>query len=224
MKHLKLYNELFEKSVWQVKTELKHFHNALDLDVTIKELMNSLSGIHMDLETIFPILKGNENLKDLSKFAKFNEELKEYKLKLSEFFDTNNLQTFSRLPMKWYWLYTEDSTNLDSPIYIMFKYYYDDKWSDIQLYYIQEDIKNFLDDLSTVTIEFRYKDNQKRWFYKTSNSGVNWILQKDKKKIKDDGKYKEVQSSLETETFRKDLKWDDILNLSKRTDLELYIY
>ena len=68
----------------------------------------------------------------------FLSELKEYKLKLSELFDTKELQTFSKLPMKWYWIRTEDSTDLDTPIYIMYKYYYDKKWSDIKLYYIQE--------------------------------------------------------------------------------------
>lgn len=222
MKHLKIYN-LLEKNLWQVKTDLKHFHSVLDLDVTIKELMASLGGVHMDLETIFPVLEGDENLKELAKWSKFVDELKEYKLKLSELFDTNDLQTFSRLPMKWYWLPTEDSTDLDTPVYIMFKYYYNKKWSDIQLYYIQEDIKNFLKALSSVTIEFRYEDKH-RWFYKTDDSGVNWTLEKDTKKIKENGTYKEVKSNNETASFRPNLKWDDILKLSNRTDLELFIY
>jgi hypothetical protein len=223
MKHLKPYN-LLEKSIWQVKKELKHFHDVLDLDVTVKELMSSLDGIHMDLKTIFPVLEGDETLKELSKWEKFTDELKEYKLKLSELFDTENLQTFSRLPMKWYWLSSQDATDLDTPIYIMFKYYHKEKWSEIQLYYVQEDIKNFLDELSAVTIEYRYNNGELRWFYKTSNSGVNWTLQKDTKKIKVDGSYKEVKSNHETATFRNNLSWDNILELSKRNDVELYIY
>lgn len=224
MKRLKLYNELFEKSLWEVKKDLKHFHNVLDLDVTIKELMDSLDAISMDLKTIFPVLEGDENLKELATWNKFTTELSEYKLKLSELFDTNKLQTFSRLPMKWYWVYTEDATDLDIPIYIMFKYYNDKKWSDIQLYYVQDDITKFLDTLSAVTVEFRYNNGEKRWFYKTSNSGMNWVLQKDPKKIKADGSYKTVKSNEETATFRPNLHWNDILSYSKRTDLELFIY
>lgn len=223
MKHLKPYT-ILEKNLWDVKKDLKHFHNVLDLDVTIKELMNSLDGIHMDLETIFPVLDGDETLKELANWSKFTDELKEYKLKLSELFDTQKLQTFSRLPMKWYWIYSEDASDLDVPIYIMFKYYYEKKWSNIQLYYIQEDIMNFLNELSTVTLEFRYNNGEKRWFYKTSNSGMNWVLQKDMKKIKEGGSYKEVKSNAETATFRPDLKWESVLALSNRTDLELFIY
>lgn len=220
-----MYN-LFEKNLWEVKKDLKHFNHILDLEVTIKELMSSLDGIHMDLETIFPILDGDENLKSLASWSKFRQELDEYKLKLSELFDTENLQTFSRLSLKWYWLYPKDASELDTPIYIMFKYFYKGNWSNIQLYYIQNNIDDFLKELSSVTLEFRYKHNndEKRWFYKTSNSGMNWDLQKDIKRIKEDGKIKEVQSNMETATFKSSLKWDSILNLSKRTDLELYIY
>jgi hypothetical protein len=219
---MKIYR-LNEQNMWDLKKELKHFHSVLDIDVTIKDLMKSLGGINMDINTIFPILKGDETLKEISGYKPFLSELKEYKLKLSELFDTKELQTFSKLPMKWYWIRTEDSTDLDTPIYIMYKYYYDKKWSDIKLYYIQEDITKFLDKLSTITIEFRTNDN-KRWFYKTSNSGVNWDLEKDTKKIKEDGKYIEVHSENETATFKPHIKWADVLSFSSRTDLELYIY
>ncbi len=224
MKYLKPHNFILEKSLWNVNKDLKHFHNVLDLDVTIKELMKSLDAIEMDLDTIFPVLEGDETLKELINWSKFTDELKEYKLKLSELFDTENLQTFSRLPMKWYWIYSSDASDLDVPIYILFKYYYKDKWSNLQLYYVQEDITNFLNELSTVTLEFRHINEDKRWFYKTSNSGMNWILQKDTKKIKEDNTYKEVKSNAETATFRANLKWENILALSNRTDLELFIY
>ena len=221
---MKIYR-LNEQNLWDLKKDLKHFHSVLDIDVTIKELMKSLGGIHMDLESIFPILDGDETLQELVNYKKFLTELKDYDLKLSELFDTKDLQTFSRLPMKWYWLRKEDAMDLDTPIYIMFKYYHDNKWSNIQLYYIQEDITKFLNTLSIITIEFRLNaDNNKRWFYKTSNSGANWSLEKDTKRIKEDGKYKEVKSFKETATFRPNINWEDVLSLSKRTDLELYIY
>ena len=216
--------EISEKNIWELKTDLKHFHKAMDLDISIKELMSSIDAIEMDLETIFPCFNGDENLKDLTKWKSFNDELEEYKLKLSELFDTNDLQTFSRLPLKWYWIYADDSTDLDTPIYILYKYLNGDKWSTIKLYYIQEDITNFLDTLSTVVIEFRLNDSDKRWFYKTTDSGVNWKLEKDLKKIKLNDKYVDVKSNDETASFRINLKWNDILNLSKRNDLELFIY
>lgn len=220
------YLKLFENSLINIKKDLKHFQNILDLDITIKELMASLEAFHIDLETIFPILKGNENLKELTNFQLFNDELKDLKLKLSELFDTENIQTFSRLPMRWYWIYSEDATDLDIPIYILFKYYYKGKWSNINLYYVQTDIKNFLDTLSIATIEFRHvKDNKTfRWFYKTINSGINWQLEKKIFKIKEGDKYKEVKSNDETATFLPNLKWETILKLGRRTDIETFIY
>lgn len=222
MKQSKIF-KLNEQNMWDIKPDLKHFKSVLDIDLTIKDLMGSMSAIKMDLKSIFPVLKGEETLKELATYEPFKSELEEYQLKCSELFDTKDLQTFSKLPMKWYWLRQVDSNDLDTPIYIMFKYYYEKKWSDIQLYYIEEDISKFLNLLSTIIIEFRVS-NDKRWFYKTSNSGVNWSLETDTKKIKVDGKYIETKSFKQTATFRNEIRWQDVLDLSKRTDLELYIY
>ncbi len=205
---------------------LKRFQLNIDLDTTIKTLMDTVDGMEMDLGTIFPIVKGDENMKELASWEKFKKELKDYKLRLSELFDTDDLQTLSSIPFKWYWLYPEKATDLEPPVYIIFKYYYNNKWSDMKLYYVQKDIKNFLDELSIVTIEFRHKKEGKtfRWFYKTKNSGMNWELEKTPKKIKEDDKKIEVSSNKETATFRPNLKWDDIQPLTNRKDLDIFVY
>lgn len=215
--------KLFEKNVWNVKKDLKHFKSVLNLESTITELMESISAFEMDIESIFPVLDGDENLSELKKYPKFLDELSDLKLKLSELFYTEELQTFSRLPLKWYWLYSEDASELDSPIYILFKYFYNNKWSNIKLYYIQEDISDFLNVLSTITIEFKV-NNGKRWFYKSSNSGELWELITTPINIIKNKVKKEVKSEPETASFRPHLKWEDILNLSKRSDLDLFIY
>ena len=214
------YFKLYESKLGDAKKELKHFHVALNLDQTIDELMESIEAVKIDLHHIFPSLNGDENLKDLSENEKFKSELEESDLKLGDYYNTEDFETFSRIPFKWYFIYTSDSSELEEPVYILFKYYYDKKWSDMNLYYIQGDGNELLRSLNIITIEFRHKDGN-RWFYTTSNSGVDWELDTNTKIIKDK---KEVKSSEPTANFTKTLDWDKVLLLAKHPDVDLFIY
>lgn len=208
-----------------IKRSLKQFQSILNIDITIKDLMSTIDAISLDIKTIFPFMSGQENMNDLSKWTTLKTELKELELRMSTLFDTEELQTLTNVPMKWYWVYNEESTDIDVPIYIMFKYYYKDKWSDIKLYYVQKETTEFLNNISVVNIEIRYnKDPNKLWFYKSVSSGKEWKLQTDDKKVVEDGKELVKKSNPATETFRPTLKWEDILELSKRSDLTFLVF
>lgn len=212
-----------KESKWvESKRELKYFQDKLDLDVTIDELMHSIDATQLDLKSIYPTLTGKEKLLDLPNNEQFNDVLRELKLKLSEYEDTDTFETFSRIPLRWYWIYTEDANELEIPVQIMYKYHYNGKWSDIKLYMVNKEITNFYNVLSLVTIELKVDD--KRWFYTTSDSGKNWTLQKDKKQINIDGESIIVQSNKATSTFKETMRWEEVLNLAHNKKTKLIVY
>lgn len=226
MKHIEVF-KIFESKLEDSKKELKYFQNALDLDVTVKELMGSIDAVKLDLNSMFPTLKGTERLSDIPKDNNFVEALEKLELKISSLHDTEDLETFARMPMKWYWVSNEDASELEMPIYILYKYYHDGKWSKMNLYYVQDEITKFLDALSLVTIEIRVDNSDKdikRWFYTTPDSGKSWNLEKEARKITENGSKKIVKSNEATGTFKEKMKWDDMLYLARNVNTKLIIY
>jgi hypothetical protein len=233
MKHIKKFEaqNLNESKLGDSKRQLKYFQDELDLDITIEELMNSIKATNLNLKSIYPSLTGKEKMSSLPQNEKFVEHLNELELKLSEFQDSENFETFSRIPMRWYWIYTEDASELEIPVQILFRYYYNNEWSDIKLYMVNDNIENFYDELSLVTIELKVqsknsdnKDVTKRWFYTTSDSGKSWLLQTNPKQIKVEGESKIVKSNNPTATFKKSMSWEEILHLAHNVNTKLIIY
>ena len=213
MKHIKKFESenINESKLADSKRELKYFQDELDLDITIDDLMDSIKATNLNLKSIYPSLTGKEKMESLPQNEKFVQQLNELELKLSEFQDSESFETFSRIPLRWYWIYTEDASELEIPVQILFRYYYNDEWSDIKLYMVNDNIENFYDELSLVTIELKVEPRNdkpmKRWFYTTSDSGKTWLLQTNPKQIKDDsekkpsvGEYVKNRDGEETET------------------------
>lgn len=233
MKHIKKFEQINESMLGDSKRKLKYFQDGLDLDVTVEELMNSIDATQLDLKTIYSCLKGNEKMSSLPQNEKFIETLGELELKLSEFQDSEDFETFSRIPLRWYWIYTEDADELEIPVQILYRYFHNDKWSDLKLYMVNDNIEDFYSTLSLVTIEIKVEkkdgngdgnDIVRRWFYITSDSGKTWTLQKDPKKINVDGESKTVKSEAITSTFKEKLTWEQILHLSHNKNTKLIIY
>lgn len=208
MRHIKKF-KLYEKSLADAKEELNEFQDELDIDTTIKDLVDSVDGLEVEIETIFPFLNGDEEVEELYDNSKFIDELEERDLKTSEIFNSEDFNTFSRLPIKWIWIYEKDSNDMEMPIFIMLQYFDSEEWSTPRMFYVQEDVNNFLEELSQITLEIRDKNSDKKWIYLTSNSGEDWILQN-----KDDA----------TETFRYNIDWDVVKMLSNHTQVELVFY
>jgi len=233
MKHIKKFEaqNLNESKLGDSKRQLKYFQDELDLDITIEELMSSIKATNLNLKSIYPSLTGKEKMASLPQNEKFVEHLNELELKLSEFQDSESFETFSRIPLRWYWIYTEDASELEMPVQILFRYYYNNEWSDIKLYMVNDNVENFYDELSLVTIELKVdskdsenKDVTKRWFYTTSDSGKTWLLQTNPKQIKVDDSTKIVKSNDPTATFKKSMSWEEILHLAHNVNTKLIIY
>ena len=223
MKHIKKFDHgnLNESKLGDSKRQLKYFQDELDLDLTIDDLMSSIKATNLNLKSIYPSLTGKEKMSSLPQNEKFVQQLNELELKLSEFQDSETFETFSRIPLRWYWIYTEDASELEIPVQILYRYYYNNEWSDIKLYMVNDNIENFYDELSLVTIELKVetkdndnKDVTKRWFYTTSDSGKTWTLQTNPKQIKEEEKSLTVKSNKPTATFKKTMSWEEILHLA----------
>lgn len=210
MNYLKRH-KLYEKSLDDAKKELKKFQTNLDLQKTLDELLESIEAVELKTDDIFPFLDGNEGIGELDELENFEKELEDRNLKHSELFNTDDFNTFARFPIKWFWIYEEDASDVEIPIYILIQHWEEEKndWSDLKLYYVQKDISDFLDELSEVKLEVRQKDGDGMWTYHTSNSGEDWILQNIEKA---------------TATFRKNLDWNRIITLSHHPDVEIVFF
>lgn len=193
----------FEKFIWEVNQELEKFTNKSDIKTIINNLLLSVEAYEIDRSVIFPLLKGDENIKELNIYKPFLDNLEEKGLKLSDLFDTDVFTTTTNARLRFYWIYSSKSTT-EIPVYLLMKYF-DNDWSDLKLYYVQKNTKYFLDYLSTCEIDINY--NNKTWKYKTSDSGVTWLLISDN----------------ETSTFKSKLKMEDIISFSNHPNVELNI-
>jgi hypothetical protein len=208
MKYINSY-KLFEQTLDQSRAELKYFQEQMELNSNLTKLLQSIDAVELSANTIFPFLTGSEMLDTLDDNPKFQEELEERKLKLSELFDTHDSATLIKVRIKYYWIHPIDSGELDLPLYLMMQYYIPkkNKWSIIKLYYVQKEIENFYTELSSVTMIIKKTgDESKTWNYKTSNSGLNWDLE---------------DPDTATETFRKVLEIDDVEMLANHSGVEI---
>jgi hypothetical protein len=208
MKYLNDYH-LFEKNLDQSRAELKHFQDEMELNSNFKKLLDSIDAVELSTNTIFPFLSGGESIDTIDDNPKFQDELDERKLKISELFDSDDAATLIKIRIKYYWIYPEDSGELDLPLYLILQYYLPekDKWSEIKMYYVQKEIENFYSELTSVKMIIRKKgDDSKTWSYSTSNSGMNWLLE---------------TPETATSTFKKNLEMDDVERLSDHTQIEI---
>lgn len=212
------YTHIYESALKNFKKDLKNFQSSLNIQVTIKDIIESIDGVKLNLESLFPNFSKKSVMKNLQSDKNLINILDNLDLKLGIHYDSDELETLTRIPFRWRFIYNKEDIELEQPIYIMFKYYYNNKWSDINLYLVQDDYQKLLDCLTLITIELRYDINH-RWFYQTSNSGNNWSLLE---KVKIDNEI--VESNKPTYSFKKDMLYNEILTLGKRDDITLFIY
>ena len=208
-----------------IKNTIKTFQKRTQIDISIKELLDSMDAVKMDLVDIFSSIKPSARISSLTTYKPFLKELDSFDLKLSEFFDSIYLQTLCVLPIRWYWVFQKDDSNIDKPVYILFKYFLEEKnvWCDLKLYYVQSDIDDFLKLMSTVTIEI-VPEEGKHWFYTTNNSGMNWKLNTEDMIVETEGVKKTLRSNDATASFRNNLEWDDIYKIVTRKDVKTFVY
>jgi hypothetical protein len=183
MKYLNNYIDFVSESVEEF-VELAADVNILESIVTDSEsLLKSIQAKEEDLYSTFELnpekFPRNMIIEKLYNSPTFNKKLVSKKLKKSTMEETEDMETFLEniLDVKFFLIHEQDKSNLDKPEFIVFqsKKRESSTWTEIKLYSVHDDIRNFYDRLTNKTVELKKGD--KTYIYFTSNSGNNWQLQ-----------------------------------------------
>jgi hypothetical protein len=176
----------------KIKT-YKQFKESLVIDLNfqnVEDLLESLTiwhdallnAIRAEEQDIFSTLKLSDDFIDKLQFddlqdsVEFINTLSSIALKKSTVQNSDDYQTFLNKPCKFMFLFDINSNELENPNYLLFQVWNDtlDKWEDIRLYKVNDDVKKFYDKLTSRTIEIT--DADQNYIYQTSN-GNEWVLQ-----------------------------------------------
>lgn len=203
MRKIKTYNQFKESLVIDL-----NFQGIEDLLESLTVWYDALlSAIGAEELNIFDTLKlpqddflNKLDLDILGDNVEFINSLSSISLKKSPLENSDNYQTFLNKPCRFMFLYDINSNELENPIYIMMQVFNDtlNKWEDLKLYKIGDDIKKFYDKLTSRTIEI--VDGDQNYIY-TSDNANEWTLQ-NKDNLNDI--YKEVFRKEEMQDLLKD--------------------
>lgn len=176
---LKTYNQFKESLVIDL-----NFQRVEDLLESLTIWHDALlSSVGAEETNIFDTLKlpqedftNNLDLDFLSDSIEFINSLSSLALKKSELKNSDDYQTFLNKPCKFMFIYDINSNELENPVYLLMQIWNDtiDKWQDVKLYKVNDDVKKFYDKLTSRTIEI--VDGDQNYIYTTSN-GNEWVLQ-----------------------------------------------
>tara|TARA_X000000368_G_scaffold418595_1_gene418910 strand:+ start:18 stop:626 length:609 start_codon:yes stop_codon:yes gene_type:complete len=149
------------------------------MSIIEKDLISSISGEELDLFETLKLVKedfSDKNLDYLSENVEFINSLSSLGLKKSTVQDTDDIETFLNISLKFMFIYNIESNELENPVYLILEMWDEDKmeWTNVKLFKVNGDVKRFYDVLSSKTIELFYDDNN--YIYKTSNTN-DWELQ-----------------------------------------------
>ena len=149
------------------------------MSIIEKDLISSISGEELDLFETLKLIKEDffdKNLDYLSENVEFINSLSSLGLKKSTVQDTDDIETFLNISLKFMFIYNIESNELENPVYLILEMWDEDKmeWTNVKLFKVNGDVKRFYDVLSSKTIELFYDDNN--YIYKTSNTN-DWELQ-----------------------------------------------
>ncbi len=176
----------------KIKT-YKQFKESLVIDLNfqnVEDILESLTiwhdallnSIRAEEEDIFSTLKLSDDFRDKLQFddlqdsVEFINTLSSIALKKSTVQNSEDYQTFLNKPCKFMFLFDINSNELENPNYLLFQVWNDtlDKWDEVRLYKVNDDVKKFYDKLTSRTIEIT--DADQNYIYQTSN-GNEWVLQ-----------------------------------------------
>ena len=179
MKYLKRYNSYKESIVVDLM-----FQNMVELleSLTIwhDALLSSISAEEVDIYETFHLpveeYKDKLDLDFLEDHVEFINSLSSIALKKSTLQYSDDYQTFINKPCKFMFIYGINRNELENPDYLLFQSWQEtlEKWDDVKLYKVNENIQRFYDKLSSRVLELI--DGGDKYIYKTSN-GNEWILQ-----------------------------------------------
>jgi hypothetical protein len=203
MRKIKTYNQFKESLV--IDLGFQNIEDLLEsLTIWHDALLNSIDAEEVD---IFDTLKlpsedfsSNLNLDFLADSIEFINSLSSIALKKSEIKDSDDYQTFLNKPCKFMFIFDINSNELENPVYLLFQIWNEtlDKWEDVKLYKVKDNVTKFYDKLTSRTIEII--DGDENYIYETSN-GNEWVLQN---RDKENDIYKSVFRKEELQDLLKD--------------------
>jgi len=189
----------------------KEFLNE-NISTGIAQLLQSVDAEQVEFYYTLGINKDKFIEKDIEFIyndSDFNKALYSKKLKKSELASTLDMENFlkKQYNIKYFLLIDRDIPKIDTPKYIILQYSKKNLgWSDVYMYKVNGNIRNFFEKMTSRTIEI--DDDGVKYVYQTSNSGNNWILQN----IED-----------KTDEFKETLEKDELRDILKQKNLELNI-
>lgn len=179
MKYLKRYNSYKESIVVDLM-----FQNMVELleSLTIwhDALLSAISAEEVDIFNTFQLpvdeYKDKLDLDFLEDHVEFINSLSSIALKKSVLQYSDDYSTFINKPCKFMFIYGINRNELENPEYLLFQSWQEtlEKWDDVRLFKVNDDVKKFYDKLSSRTIELI--DGDENFIYVTAN-GNEWVLQ-----------------------------------------------
>ena len=205
MKYLKKYIS-FKESIL-VDLNIQSIVDILEsLTIWSDSLLEAIGAEEVDIFDTFKLptedYKDKLDLDYLENNVEFINSLSSIALKKSEVKLSDDFSTFINKPCRFMFIYDIDKNELENPSYLIFQSWNEtlNKWEDVKLYKIHENIQRFYDKLSSRTIELI--DGGDKYLYQTSN-GSEWILQNTEK---ENDIYKKVLRKEELDSLLKERK------------------
>jgi hypothetical protein len=179
MKYLKKYIS-FKESVL-VDLSIQTMVDILEsLTIWHDALLQAIGAEEVDMFDTFKLpvedYKDKLDLDYLEDNVEFINSLSSIALKKSEVKLSDDFQTFLNKPCRFMFIYGIDKNELENPSYLIFQSWNEtlNKWEDVKLYKINEDVQKFYDKLTSRTIEL--VDGDENYIYNVTN-GNEWVLQ-----------------------------------------------
>ncbi len=183
MRYVKKYLD-FKESIFDNITSFGDSLNILEsLKIWSNAILSSILAtevdIYEDLQLDREFYKNRLDIDFLFDNIEFINALTSLSLKKSNIQLSDDYETFIKEPIKWMFIYDITSNELENPVYMLLQTWENNKWSEVKLFKINGNIKNFYDKICSKTIEII--DNNDNYIYLTSDSST-WELQTPEKK------------------------------------------
>jgi len=205
------------KFVYENMKKVKKFNDFLNekkipkISINIKDLLSILEGNKIDIFRKFRINKDavgvRDNIDELYVNRDFNINFKKDKLKKGKLQNTQYSETLldDKYILKFFFLYEQDSMELEEPGFIILQYYNTDNTerSDILGFENTDNINSFYEMLTDATIELTKGDDT--YIYQTTNGGNNWQMknvQLEDDEMKGALDKKELQDLIDKKNFK----------------------
>lgn len=210
MKWIKKYNS-FKESV-SVDLSVQTMVDILEsLTIWHDALLEAIGAEEVDIYDTFKLpiedYKDKLDLDYLEDNVEFINSLSSIALKKSEVKLSDDFQTFLNKPCRFMFIYGVDKNELENPSYLIFQSWNEtlNKWEDVKLYRIHENIQKFYDKLISRVIELI--DGGDKYIYMASNAN-EWVLQNVEK---------------ENDTYKKVLRKEELENILSKKNIKVNI-